>query len=552
MALQNSESAEKKSRTQPQEESDCCALLPKSFTPHPLGYEPNPKPVNTDSKLAKENIDSKLTKQNADSKLAKQNSKLNSDPPRKLGTDSKTNLKPDVKFDASSIKSLNCIADNIGGQVAGEVDEKCFLKTVLDKKKTTSEYVPKPLPQRMGSWMTYLAGIRSKDKCFDSRGRTSLRIPCISLLDGTIIRGREHAPTLNQLAAYLTKHKDYEALTWEEAALTRSRRVLFQHEILGIQEKHVSPQVMKKIREDLEISKEWARRRFGPSSTYLRRRTRANSSSDAGTPTSQQGIMLMDESEAAMKVSRPLNLAFNENPNSERMSTKDVFGRFSMVDKEQQLYSLLQRNLHTRIKQREPKRNCHAYANEDLALLRQPRVSPFFVCNRKRKSLDAQPSSQLAGCSFSPTILRESSDPEYTKRRRISSAPAFHPTTQGPELAQVTVPRTSSRANIPDYPSGPRWRQRFADYQPAPTAYRKPSLMQSVGQWHGRYASATAFSTARGRRHFAAVTTQPQYHPSVPRHLLRDLSHDTMLDICPVDDVAWRPSLPRFNVTYAC
>ena len=52
-----------------------------------------------------------------------------------------------------------------------------------------------------------------------------------------------------------TKHKNYEALTWEEAALTRSRRVLFQHEILGIQAKHVSPKVMEKIRSDLEISK---------------------------------------------------------------------------------------------------------------------------------------------------------------------------------------------------------------------------------------------------------------------------------------------------------
>lgn len=200
--------------SQPQEISDCSASLAKSFTPHPLGYEPHLKPVNTDSKLAKENIDSKLAKENADSKLAKENadsklakenSKKNSDPCSKVGTDSDTNLKSHVQFDSTSVNIQKSIADNTGGQ-----SEECSLKKIIEKKKTKSEYVPKSLPQRMGSWMAYLAGIRvrackfrisklsclkrslllfniclytnnrivqSKDKCFDSRGRTSLRIP---------------------------------------------------------------------------------------------------------------------------------------------------------------------------------------------------------------------------------------------------------------------------------------------------------------------------------------------------------------------------------------
>merc|ERR1712224_1011455 len=149
-----------------------------------------------------------------------------------------------------------------------------------------------------------------------------------------------------------------------------------------------------------------------------------------------------------MKVPRPLNLAYNENPNSERMSANDAFGRFSMVEKEQQLYSLLQRHSHTRIGQCERKRhNSNAYENEGLATLPQPRLSPYYGrISGKRKSLDAQPSSRLAGDSFSPIIIRESSNPEYTKRRRISSAPAFHPMTTGPELAQANMPCIYSRA----------------------------------------------------------------------------------------------------------
>merc|ERR1712224_397705 len=97
-----------------------------------------------------------------DSKLAKQNSKKNSDPSSKVGTESDTNLKSDVKFDSTSINIQKSIADNTGGQ-----SEEYSLKKIIEKKKT-SECVSKSLAQRMGSWMSYLAGIRSKDKCFDS------------------------------------------------------------------------------------------------------------------------------------------------------------------------------------------------------------------------------------------------------------------------------------------------------------------------------------------------------------------------------------------------
>ena len=69
----------------------------------------------------------------------------------------------------------------------------------------------------------------------------------------------------------------------------------------------------------------------------------------------------------------------------------------SVIEKEQQLYSLLQPHLHPSINQREPKRHgCHAYPNEALASP-QPRVSPFHLNSRKRKSHVVQSSSQLTG-----------------------------------------------------------------------------------------------------------------------------------------------------------
>lgn len=156
-----------------QEDCDNCALLPKPFVPHTLGHEPNPK-------------------------LTKENTKSNTDPSRKFGTDTDTNL--DVKFDSSSIQSL---PDNNECHVRANANKGCSLKKMLASKKNKKKYVVKPLAQRMGSWVAYLEDIRvrasesiiyirflipclhlnapqtaqSKKKCFDSRGRTSLRVP---------------------------------------------------------------------------------------------------------------------------------------------------------------------------------------------------------------------------------------------------------------------------------------------------------------------------------------------------------------------------------------
>lgn len=124
-------------------------------------------------------------------------------------------------------------------------DDKVSTKDDKKRAKTvTSANLGKSLSERIGSWGAYLKSIRSKNRCSDSRGRTSLRIPCINLLDGTIVHGRQYAPTLNGLADFLKTHPTYEALSFEDAALTRSRRVLFQHEILNIQKKHLSAAVL--------------------------------------------------------------------------------------------------------------------------------------------------------------------------------------------------------------------------------------------------------------------------------------------------------------------